>query len=89
MVNHNHKRIKAQGEGEVGDEIDWESFEREQDSRWDWTKWRNSRVGVDLVLLANCTTGYEMFDKGGETQPLEILFKDRFGVEDTHVDATS
>ena len=40
---------------------------------------------VNLVLLANCATSNEMLDKGGEARPPEIMFKDRLGVEDSHV----
>ena len=42
-------------------------------------------MSVDLVLLANHATSNEMLDKGGKTQPPEIPFKDRLGVENTHV----
>ena len=42
-------------------------------------------MSVDLVLLANSATHDEMFDKGGKARPPEIAFKDRLGVEDSHV----
>ena len=42
-------------------------------------------MSVDLVLLANCAAHNEVLDKGGKTWPPEILFKDGFGVENTHM----
>ena len=65
MVDHDHNRIKPGGSREIGDEVDRKLFERERDSRRDRTERRNSRMSVDLVLLANCTTSNEMLDKGG------------------------
>ena len=85
MVDHDHNRIKSQGERKVSDEIHREPFEGKQDSGGDWTKRGNGWVSVDLVLLANYTTCNEMLDKGGKTWPPEVLLKDRLGVENTHV----
>ena len=65
MVNHDHNRIKTLGEGEVGDEVDRDLFERESGGGWNWTEWGSGRMCVDLVLLANCTASNKMFDKGG------------------------
>ena len=42
-------------------------------------------MSVNLVLLANSTSHDKMFDKGGQAWPPEIVFKDRLGVEDSHV----
>ena len=42
-------------------------------------------MSVDLVLLANSTTCNKMLDKGGQAWPPEVMFKDRFGAEDSHV----
>ena len=42
-------------------------------------------MSVDLVLLANGASCNEMFNKSGKTQPPEVAFKDRLGVEDSHV----
>ena len=85
MVDHNHNRIKPGRKREISDEIDRELLEGERDSGRDWTQRRNSRMSVDLVLLANSTTHDEMLDKGGKAQPPEIMFKDRLGVKDPHV----
>ena len=85
MVNHDHNRIKSGGKRVIGDEIDRKLFEGERDGGRDWTKRGNSRMSVDLVLLANSATHDEMFDKGGKARPPEIAFKDRLGVEDPHV----
>ena len=85
MDNHDHNRIKSQGERKVGDEINRELFEGKRDSGQDWTKRGNSGMSVDLVLLANCAAHNEVLDKGGKTWPPEIPFKDGFGVENTHM----
>ena len=85
MVDHDHNRIKPGGKGKIGDEINRKLLERKRDGRQDWTERGNSRMSVDLVLLANSTTSDEMFDKGGKAWPPEIVFKDRLGVEDPHV----
>ena len=45
----------------------------------------NSRMSVNLVLLANSATCNEMFDKSGQAWPPEVTLNDRFGVEDPHV----
>ena len=45
----------------------------------------NGRMHVVLILLANCTVSNEIFDKGRETWPPEVTFKDRLGVENSHV----
>ena len=42
-------------------------------------------MSIHFVLLANGATGNEMFDEGGEAWPPEVSFKDRLGVEDSHV----
>ena len=85
MVDHDHNRIKPRGNREIGDEVDRELFERERDGGQDWTERRSGGMSVNLVLLANHATSNKMLDKGGQTRPPEIMFKDRLGVEDSHV----
>ena len=85
MVDHDHDRIKTCREGKVSDEIDRELLERKQNRGQDRTEWRNSRVCVDLVLLACHTASNEMFDEGEEAWPPEVMLEDRLGVENTHV----
>ena len=65
MVDHDHNRIKTRGNREIGDEVDRELLERERNSGRDWTERGDSRMSVNLVLLANSTTSNKMFDKGG------------------------
>ena len=69
----------------ISDEIDSKLFEGERDSGRDQTQRGNSRMSIDLVLLANSTIRNEILDKNGKAWPPEIMFKDRFGVEDPHV----
>ena len=85
MVDDNHNRIKCGGDSEISDEVDRKLFERERDSGRNWTERRNSRMSVNLVLLANSAARDKMFDKGGQARPPEITFKDRLGGEDSHV----
>ena len=85
MVNHNHNRIKPGGDREISDEVDRKLFERERDGGQNQTERRNGRMSVNLVLLANSAASDKMFDKGGQARPPEIEFKDRLGVEDSHV----
>ena len=42
-------------------------------------------MSINLVLLANCTAIDKVFDKGGETGPPVVMFKDSLCVEDTHM----
>ena len=85
MVDHDHDRIKSRGGREVSDEVNRELFKGERDGGLDREERRDNGVSIGLVLLANGTTNDEMFHKGGEAWPPEILFQNRFGVKDTHV----
>ena len=85
MVDHDHNRIKPRKEREGGDEINRELFEGERNRGQDRTERGNSRISVDLVLLANSTTCNEMLDNSGKAQPPEVALNDRLGVEDSHV----
>ena len=42
-------------------------------------------MSVNLILLTDCTAVDEVFDKGGETRPPEVTFKDRFHAENAHM----
>ena len=42
-------------------------------------------MGVDLVLLTDCTSINEILDKGGKSQPPVVSLKDGLGVEDLHM----
>ena len=85
MVDHNHNTIKPREDREIGDEVNRKLLERERDGGWNWTERGNGRMSVNLVLLANSASCDKMFDKGGQAWPPEIAFKDRLGVEDSHV----
>ena len=65
MVDHNHNRIKPGGNREISDEVNRKLFEWERDGGCDWTERRNSRMSVNLVLLANHAASNKMFNKGG------------------------
>ena len=65
MVNHDHTRIKSRGNGEISDEVDRKLFEWERDGGCDRTERRNSRMSVNLVLLANSATSNKVLDKSG------------------------
>ena len=85
MVDHDHDRIKSRRGREGGDEVNRELFKGERDTGLDREQRRCNGVSVGLVLLADRTTSDEVFHKGGEARPPEILFQNRFGAKDTHV----
>ena len=85
MVYYDHNRVVAIGGREIGDEVDRELLKEEGGRGGDGHKWRDGRMGVDLVLLTKGTAVNEVFHEGGETQPPEISFKDSLSMEDTHV----
>ena len=85
MVDHDHDRIKSRRRREISDEVNVELFKGERDSRLDQEQRRYNRVCVGLVLLADRAAGNKVFHEGGEAQPPEIPFQNRFGAKDTHV----
>ena len=85
MVDHNHDRIKSHRRREIGDEVNGELSEGERDVRFNGEQRGGNRVGVSLVLLADRTTGDEVFHEGRETRPPEVPFQDHLGVKDPHV----
>ena len=85
MVDHDHDRIKPQGQREISDEINRKLSEGGKDGGFDRGQRGNDGVSIDPVLLAYGTTCNKMFYKGGMAQPPEITFEDNLGVEDTHV----
>ena len=42
-------------------------------------------MSINLVLLADCTAIDKVFDKGENTRPPIVMFKDSLHVEDTHM----
>ena len=42
-------------------------------------------MGVDFVLLTDGTSVNEVFYEGREIRPPKVMFKNRLGVEDTHM----
>ena len=85
MIYYDHNRVMAGGGRKIGDEVDRELFEGKDGSGGDGCKWRNSQIGVDFVLLTEGTSINEVFYEGREIGPPKVTFKDRLGVEDTHV----
>ena len=85
MVDHDHNRIEAGGRREISDEVDRELFKWEDDGGFDQRQGRDNRMSVSFVLLTDRAAGNETLDKGGETRPPKIMFKDGFGAENTHV----
>ena len=85
MVDHDHDRIKSRRRREIGDEVNGELSEGEGDIGFNGEQRGHNRVGVCLVLLADRTTGDEVFDEGRETRPPEVPFQDCFGAKDPHM----
>ena len=42
-------------------------------------------MGVDLVLLTDCTSINKILDEGGKSQPPVVPFEDGLGVKDPHM----
>ena len=42
-------------------------------------------MGVDLVLLADCTSINKIFDKGSKSWPPVVPFEDGLGAKDAHM----
>ena len=85
MVYYDHNRVMAVGGRKISDEINRELFKGEGGRGGDEHKWRDGWMDVDFVLLTEGTSIDEVFYKGRETGPPRVTFKDRLGVEDTHV----
>ena len=85
MVYYDHNRVMAIRGRKIGDEIDRELFKEEGGRGGDGRKWRDGQMGVDFVLLIEGTSINEVFYEGRETRPPKVTFKDRLGMEDTHV----
>ena len=85
MVYYDHNRIMATRRNEISDEINRKLFERKDSGGRNRHKWRDGRMSVNLVLLADGTTIDEMFYKGSKAQPPKVMFKDGLGVKNTHM----
>jgi hypothetical protein len=64
------------GQGEICDKIDGELFKQKSGGGLDRIKWGSDWVSADLILLADCTSGYKTVDKGGKARPPEIPLND-------------
>ena len=85
MVYYDHDRVMAVGDRKISDEVDGELPAKEGSGRRDRHEWRDCEVSINLALLTNSAVVHEVFDKRSKTGPPKVTFKDRFGVEDTHV----
>ena len=85
MIYYDHDRIMAIRGREVCDKVDGYLSEGEGVQGGDGNEWRDSRMSVDLVLLIDGTSINEVFDKGHETWPPEVMLKDSLSVEDAYV----
>ena len=85
VVNYNHDRIETQGWWKVGDEVNGELFEKESGGgQYGTEEWRGG-MGVDLVLLTDCTSINKVFDKGSKSWPPVVSFEDGLGAKDAHM----
>ena len=81
MVDYDHQRVRPGGFREVGDEVNRDLLEREEDFRWNWVEGGYGWVGVYLVLLAYGTASDEVVDEGRESWPPEVVFHKGFGAK--------
>ena len=72
MVDHDQKRVKACGQGKVGNEVTGDLLEGSGCRRADGGERSNSGMGVGLVLLAGCTAFDVFTNVGGEAGPPEF-----------------
>ena len=75
----------AIGSGKVCDKVNGQLLEEEGVRGGNGNERRESRMGVNLVLLTDGTPIDEVFDKRGKAWPPEVTFKNSLHVEDTHV----
>ena len=52
MVDHDQQRVKARGNGEVGDKVTRDLLEGTRSVGFDWGQWGDGGVGVRFILLA-------------------------------------
>ena len=75
----------AIGDRKINDKINGELLEGKCSIGLNGCKQGNSGMSVNLILLTDCTAVDDVFDKGGETRPPEVTFKDRFHAENAHM----
>ena len=85
MVYYDHNRIMAIGSRKVHDKVNGQLLEGEGVQGGNGNERRDSRMGVDLVLLTDGTPIDEVFDKRGKAQPPEVTFENSLCAEDIHV----
>ena len=85
VVNYDHDRIETQGWWKVSDEVNRELFERESSGGRYGTEGWSGGVGVDLVLLTDCTSINKIVDKGSKSWPSVVSFKDGLGAKNAHM----
>ena len=85
MVDHDHQRIMSVQRRKVHDKVYRELFERQRRGGWDRSERRASGMVIDFVLLTYGTSSDEGIDKGGQSRPPEVSFKEGFGAESSSV----
>ena len=88
MVYHDQYGIKSGRGGEVSDEVTGDLLERAGRGGRDGDKWRGHRVGVYLVLLANCTTFNILADEGSKSRPPKLSGDKLMGFQDARVSSS-
>ena len=83
MVDHDHERIIAERGQEISDQVNQQWLKWASATGGDGGKCRDSRVGIDLHLLAKGTTRDIVVDEGGHTWPPIILRQQGVGVKES------
>ena len=83
MVNHDHERIIAKRGWEIGDQVNRQLLKWASATGGNGGKCRDSRVGIDLHLLAKGTTEDKAADEGGHTQPPIIPRQQGIGAKES------
>ena len=72
MVDHNQKGIEAGGKGKVSDEVARDLLERVGCGGANGGEQGNGRMGIALVLLADCAALNIFTDIGGQARPPKL-----------------
>ena len=85
MVDHDQKGIKAIGKGEVSDQVTGDLLEGAGAGGWNREEWGSRRMGINFVLLAQCTSADITADVRGEAWPPKLRGNKLASFEDTWV----
>lgn len=72
MVDHDQERIKAIGQGEIGDKVTGNLLKWSRARGGNGEQWGNGGMGIDLILLAGGATFNVLSDELSKSWPPEF-----------------